>query len=178
MTFKLEKILALIGLVFALVALPGQTRAKDILAGGSAGVGAEQATTEEAPDECTAGVADADVTVDGRPILWKLRNETDGVNDLHYFISGVQHYSGAGIATYSYLGMGPANDGSTGPVRQGLNSQGLAVGFNVYDSSGWQLLHHKALGTYKIVSQSQPGADIPECDDDPINDELLHGYCW
>jgi hypothetical protein len=109
---------------------------------------------EESPSqECTAGVADGDVTVDGRPLLWKLRNQADVTNDVHYFASGVEHYSGLGPATYSYLGMGSANDSPEGPVRQGLNSQGLAVGWNVLDSSGWLQLHHQALGHYNSVSQ-------------------------
>ena len=51
---------------------------------------------EPPPDECTAGVADGDVTIDGRPLLWKLRNEIDVTNDLHYFVSGVEHYPGLG----------------------------------------------------------------------------------
>ena len=54
---------------------------------------------------------------------------------------------------YSYLGMGPANDTPEGPVRQGLNSQGLAVGWNVLGSSGWLLLHNKALGYYNTINQ-------------------------
>jgi hypothetical protein len=103
--------------------------------------------------ECTAGVADGDVTVDGRPLLWKLRNQVDVTNDVHHFVSGVQHYPGLSPAIYSYLGMGPANDSPEGPVRQGLNSQGLAVGWNVLNSSGWQQLHHQALGHYNTVSQ-------------------------
>jgi hypothetical protein len=101
-------------------------------------------------------VADADVTVDGRPLLWKLRNESDITNDVHYFIAGVEHYSGLGPATYSYLGMGPANDTPDGPVRQGLNSQGLAVGWNVLNSGGWKKLHHQALGHYNTISQVRP----------------------
>ena len=105
------------------------------------------------PDEFTSGVADGEVTIDGRPLLWKLRNEVDETNDLHYFAPGVEHYPGLGPANYSYLGVGPANDSPTGPVRQGLNSQGLAVGWNVLDSSGWQLLHHKALGFFNTISQ-------------------------
>jgi hypothetical protein len=103
-------------------------------------------------DECTAGVADSDVTVDGRPLLWKLRNETDQINDVHYFPAGIEHYAGLGPATYSYLGMGPTTD-TPGPVRQGINAQGLALGWNVLDSSGWQELNHQSLGHFSAVSQ-------------------------
>jgi hypothetical protein len=74
-------------------------------------------------------------------------------NDLHYFVAGVEHYPGLGPAKYSFLGMGPANDSLEGPVYQGLNSQGLVVGWNVLDNSGWLLLHHQALGYYNTVSQ-------------------------
>jgi hypothetical protein len=109
--------------------------------------------TESLIDECTAGVADGDVTVDGRPLLWKLRNQVDITNDVHYFPVGVEYYPGLGPATYSYLGMGPANDAPEGPVRQGLNSQGVGVGFNVLEHSGWQELHHQALGTCDEISQ-------------------------
>jgi len=117
-------------------------------------ISAGQAFAEEPrSDECTAGVADGDVTVDGRPLLWKLRNQSDVTNDVHYFVSGVEHYSGLGPATYSYLGMGPANDYPEGPIRQGLNSQGLAVGWNVLGYSGWEELHHQALGHYNTISQ-------------------------
>lgn len=112
-------------------------------------------TEVPSPTECTGGVADGEVTIDGRPLLWKLRNEQDVPNDIHYFSSGVEHYAGIGPAAYSYLGMGPANDPPEGPVRQGLNSQGLAVGWNVLESSGWQLLHHQALGHYNTLSQVQ-----------------------
>ena len=103
--------------------------------------------------DCTAGVADGDVTVDGRPLLWKIRNQSDLTNDVHYFIAGVEHYPGLGPAGYSYLGMGPANDSYGGPVRQGLNSLGLAVGWNVLQSGGWQRLHHQALGHCNTMSQ-------------------------
>jgi VCBS repeat-containing protein len=143
-------------MVFTVIsmALSSQTDAMAFSSGESAQAGSGQVSTEEPLHlECTSGVADADVTVDGRPLLWKLRNESNETNDLHYFASGVQHYSGLGPATYSFLGMGPANDSPEGPVRQGLNSQGLAVGFNVYDESGWELLHQKALGFYNTVSQ-------------------------
>lgn len=112
-----------------------------------------QAFTEESLIECTAGVADGDVTVDGRPLLWKLRNQVDITNDLHYFAAGVEHHPGLGPAPYGYLGMGPANDATAGPVRQGLNSQGLGVGFNVLEHSGWQRLHHQALGHYGEIGQ-------------------------
>jgi hypothetical protein len=122
--------------------------------GESARVGLRQLFVEEPPpDECTAGVADGDVTIDGRPLLWKIRNEIDVTNDLHYFSSGVEHYPGLGPAEYSFLGMGPANDSPEGPVRAGLNSQGLAVGWNVLGSGGWQLLHHRALGYFNTLSQ-------------------------
>jgi len=104
-------------------------------------------------DECTAGVADGDVTVDGRPLLWKLRNQVDMTNDVHYFAVGVEHYQGLGPAIYSYLGMGPANDAPEGPVRQGLNSQGVGVGFNVLEHNGWPELHHQALGHYDEIGQ-------------------------
>ena len=104
-------------------------------------------------DECTAGVADGDVTVDGRPLLWKLRNETEITNDVRYFASGVEYYSGLGPATYSYLGMGPADDYPGGPVRHGLNSQGLAIGWNALGYDGWKELHHQALGHYGAISQ-------------------------
>jgi len=98
-------------------------------------------------------VADGDVTSNGRPLLWKLRNERDETKDIHYFASGQEHFPGLGPATYSYLGIGPANDSPDGPARQGLNSQGLAVGWNVLDSGGWELLNHQALGYYKTISQ-------------------------
>lgn len=112
-----------------------------------------ESTEEPGADECTAGVADGDVTVDGRPLLWKLRNESDVTNDMHYFSSDEDHYPGLGPAAYSYLAVGPANDPPEGPVRQGLNSQGLAVGWNVLSSSGWELLNHQSLGFYDAVSQ-------------------------
>ena len=86
-------------------------------------------------------------------MLWKLRNEIDVTNDLHYFSSGREHYPGVGPAEYSYLGMGPAFDTPQGPARQGLNSQGLAVGWNVLDDGGWKILHHQALGHYNTISQ-------------------------
>jgi hypothetical protein len=122
------------------------------VAGEPAGRG--RALTEESPiDECTAGVADGDVTVDGRPLLWKLRNQVDIINDVHYFAAGVEHHLGLGPAIYSYLGMGPANDTPEGPVRQGLNSQGVGVGFNVLQHGGWQELHHQALGHYDKIGQ-------------------------
>jgi hypothetical protein len=105
--------------------------------------------------DCTAGVADGTVTVDNRPLLWKIRNQDDVTNDVHYFIAGVAHFSGLGPAAFSYMGMGPANDSPEGPVRQGLNSQGLAVGWNVLNSGGWEELHHQALGHYDTMSQVQ-----------------------
>jgi hypothetical protein len=49
--------------------------------------------------------------------------------------------------------MGPANDAAGGPVRQGLNSQGVGVGFNVLDHGGWQALHHQALGHYDEIGR-------------------------
>ena len=113
----------------------------------------EQYSEYSSSGECVAGVADGDVTFDGRPLLWKLRNEVDVTNDMHYFASGVEHYQGLGPATYSYLGMGPANDSPEGPVRQGLNSQGLAIGWNALGTSGWLQLHHQALGHYNTISQ-------------------------
>ena len=142
------------GLTIALALVLASWSVIDFSTGEFTKVGLGQAFAEEPPpDECTAGVADGDVTIDGRPLLWKLRNESDVTNDMHYFVSGVEHYPGLGPATYSYLGVGPANDSPEGPVRQGLNSQGLAVGWNVLDSSGWQLLHHQALGYYNTISQ-------------------------
>lgn len=114
----------------------------------------EQRNVDEAyTDECIAGIADGDVTVDGRPLLWKLRNENDIPNDVHYFRSNAAHYPGLGPATYSYLGVGPAGDSPEGPVRQGLNSQGLAVGWNVLNHSGWKELNHRALGFYTSIDQ-------------------------
>lgn len=112
----------------------------------------EQASMDESLLECTAGVADGDVTVDGRPLLWKLRNQVDAPNDVHYFAAGVEHHPGLGPARYSYLGMGPAND-APGSVRQGLNSQGLGVGFNVLEHGGWPELHHQALGHCDEIGQ-------------------------
>ena len=103
---------------------------------------------------CTAGVADSDVTFDGRPLLWKIRNEIDVVNDNHYFFSDIEHYPGIGPSAYDYLGMGPADDDPEGPVRQGLNSQGLAVGWNaIHAASGWEELHHQALGYFDTLGQ-------------------------
>ena len=49
--------------------------------------------------------------------------------------------------------MGPAGDDYGGPVRQGLNSQRLAVGWNVLGNDGWLKLHHQALGYYHTASQ-------------------------
>jgi hypothetical protein len=129
---KLLKILAIIALGVVVMALPSRTDAISFSIANSTGVEKQKAFVDEpSSDDCAAGVADADVTVDGRPLLWKLREESDETNDIHYFPSGVQHYSGLGAATYSYLGMGPADETPEGPVRQGLNSQGLALGFNV-----------------------------------------------
>ena len=103
---------------------------------------------------CTAGVADGEVTFDGRPLLWKIRNEIDEINDNHYFAADSEHFPGMGSSVYDYLGMGPADDSLEGPVRQGLNSQGLAVGWNVLqDPSGWEELHHQALGNYNTLEQ-------------------------
>ncbi len=133
---------------------PTANASSNISNGKSTETGLGQAFVEEPPpDECTAGIADGDVTIDGRPLLWKLRNEIDVTNDIHYFSSGSEHYAGLGPSEYSFLGMGPADDYPEGPVRQGLNSQGLAVGWNVLGSGGWQLLHHKALGYYDSISQ-------------------------
>jgi len=103
--------------------------------------------------ECTAGVADSRVTVDGRPLLWKLRNMSDIVNDVHYFAAGKEHYPDLGSSTYSYMGIGPANDYPDGPVNLGLNTEGLAVGWNLLDSGGWKKLHHQTLGHYNKISQ-------------------------
>ena len=136
------------------ISQPSKTAAIDFSSGESTTPEFGQAFSEKSyADECVAGVADGDVTVDGRPLLWKLRNEIDETNDLKYFISGVEYYSGLGLTEYSFLGMGPANDSPDESVRQGLNSQGLAVGWNVLDSSGWQLLNHQALGYYSTVNQ-------------------------
>jgi hypothetical protein len=110
-------------------------------------------------DECTAGVADGNVTADGRPLLWKLRNQVDITNDVHYFAAGLEHFPGLGPAVYGYLGMGPADDTPEGPARQGLNSQGLGAGFNVLEHSGWQELNHQALGHYEEIGQVRPYLD-------------------
>ncbi len=95
---------------------------------------------------CEAGACDGTVTNDGRPICWKLRVQVDIPNDLHYFAAGLEHYAGLGPATFSFLGAGPHNDDQGGPARQGVNSQGLAIGFNAYHGGDWAEVHHYALG--------------------------------
>jgi hypothetical protein len=95
---------------------------------------------------CEAGVADGTVTIDGRPLLWKLRVQVDVPNDVHWFAAGHEHYPGLGPALYSYLGVGPHDDAAEGPARAGVNAAGLAIGFNAYHDGDWKLLEHHALG--------------------------------
>ncbi|MBC8426479.1 T9SS type A sorting domain-containing protein [bacterium] len=102
---------------------------------------------------CEAGVCDGTVTGDGRPICWKLRVQVDTPNDLHYFAAGLEHYEGLGPAAFSYLGAGPHDDSQGGPARQGVNSRGLAIGFNAFNGGDWQELHHFALGQAATTAQ-------------------------
>jgi len=95
---------------------------------------------------CEAGSCNGTVTDDGRPICWKLRVQVDIINDVHYFAAGVEHFEGLGPAAFSYLGVGPHDDTQGGPARQGVNAQGLAIGFNAFNGGDWKELHHYALG--------------------------------
>ncbi len=94
---------------------------------------------------CEAGACSGDVTVDGRPICWKLRMQADAPNEVHYFAAGEEHFAGLGPATHAYLGAGPHDD-APGPARQGLSAAGLAIGFNNHDGGDWPELNHHALG--------------------------------
>lgn len=119
---RLDRVLGTLAVAAALVACPGRSTA------------------------CESGVCDGTVTVDGRPLLWKLRVQVDIPNDVHYFAAGVEHLDGLGPALHSYLGIGPRDDAPAGPVRMGANARGLAIGFNSYHAGDWQELHHRALG--------------------------------
>ncbi len=102
---------------------------------------------------CEAGVCDGTVTTDGRPICWKLRVQVDIVNEVQYFEAGVEHHDSLGPATFSYLGVGPHDDDHGGPARFGVNSRGLAIGFNAFNAGAWDELHHFALGFAPTVAQ-------------------------
>ena len=68
----------------------------------------------ETSDACTIGVATGYVTVDGRPILWKVRDTSDNRQQLCY-TSG---------SPYDYIGVRSEGGG----IFMGLNEAGLATG--------------------------------------------------
>jgi hypothetical protein len=51
-----------------------------------------QVRGQEAPEECTAGVASGIATVDGRPLLWKTRDGGGASNEVTWNTSGRYHF--------------------------------------------------------------------------------------
>lgn len=76
----------------------------------------------DAGDGCTVGVANGYVTVDGRPILWKVRDTSDARQQLIY-TSG---------SPYDYIGV--RSEGSV--IYMGLNEAGIASGNSLVNPSG------------------------------------------
>ena len=67
---------------------------------------------------CTVGVVSGNVTQDGRPLIWKTRDSSDGPNVVRY----VDNSSDPGL--YSYVAVLP--EGSSTP-RMGVNEEGFSI---------------------------------------------------
>jgi|GEM_PF-3081531 len=95
---------------------------------------------------CRSGVADGKVTVDGRPVAWKVRMLGWQRNHLIYKSVGETTYnpdgSVAGIVKHAYVAMIDPNPDQAIPpgneVRQGLNTAGLSCAHNALGQNwGW-----------------------------------------
>ena len=84
------------------------------------GAAAQQAATFDTPDsateECTTGVASGRATADGRPILWKNRDNSAAMNnEVNYFTDG----------KYNYLAV--VTVGQPGSAWMGVNEKGFCI---------------------------------------------------
>lgn len=102
---------------------------------------------------CRSGVADGEVTLDGRSIAWKVRMLSWQRNHLIYKQAGEQAYgpdgSAAGFVRHAYVAMIDPNPNMAIPpgneVRQGLNTAGLSCAHNALgDNWGWPNSHFLA----------------------------------
>lgn len=98
----------------------------------------------ELASACTIGVASGEVTQDGRPLLWKVRQWAD-TNGNHVFW--------ANGPVYGFLGI----KGSVGEteVRMGVNTAGLATGNALVGGTGNSAFIVYALGNFATVAQVQ-----------------------
>ncbi len=102
---------------------------------------------------CRSGVADGEVTIDGRPIAWKVRMLGWQRNHLIYKHAGEQAFgpdgSAAGFVQHAYVAMIDPDPNMAIPpgneVRQGLNTAGLSCAHNALgDNWGWPNSHFLA----------------------------------
>ena len=104
---------------------------------------------------CRSGVADGEVTVDGRSIAWKVRQLDWQRNHLVYKHVGEPTYGPdgglGGLVRYAYVAMIDPNPDQAVPpgneVRQGLNTAGLTCSHNAMSQSqnwGWPNSHFLA----------------------------------
>ena len=88
----------------------------------------------EAFNECTIGVFSGSTTEDGRPIIWKNRDVTNGVQKYCYFPRRNDSHG----TTFSFIGNVYSDD--TNRVYMGLNEVGFAIinanSYNLNDSLG------------------------------------------
>ncbi len=96
-----------------------------------------QFTLSTSIEACSIGAADGTVTVDGRPILWKVRQL--GWNEPNNYLRYFTHYEVDGVeypAAYPYIGIASllsnSNTGRKTLPMMSLNTQGLCTG----DASG------------------------------------------
>ena len=85
-----------------------------------------EAVYEENMEECTIGVASGAATPDGRPMVWKTRDNSTAPNNKIKYVTSY---------TYDYVCVGTAN--STNVPWMGVNEKGLAiVNSMIYDLPG------------------------------------------
>lgn len=95
-------------------------------------------------DECTIGVASGNVTVDGRPLLWKVRDLNDDRRQRLLYIDG---------SPYNYIGV----QSEGGGIFMGLNGAGVATGNSLVkltpgDTSNL-LFHRQILENHASIDQ-------------------------
>lgn len=104
-----------------------------------------------ANEECTIGVANEHVTVDGRPLLWKIRDTGEALQQLFY---------SAG-APYSYVGVRNAG----GTVAMGLNQEGIVTGNSFVSGYGENqnlTMQHYILRNFGNLSEIRSYFDLAE----------------
>jgi hypothetical protein len=104
--------------------------------------------------QCTAGVADGEVTADGRPVLWKVRHLGDVYpNEIKYYAAGIDHDGDGSPDPYSYMTMGPGMTVDGTNLGQGVNNQGLFLGKNYLYTGNFTSLNKRVLGNCSTVAE-------------------------